>query len=177
MPATKTSHFLFFPIPAWGKNYYYHSSLYHSTYQHQGTSGLSVFLRRVSYVSRKMLWWPSWLPRTYLRKLELRYRANFLTSLRIVQRLSNESGKCLKIWYASAVYLLVSALKDPFADSVLQPRPVQNDGFIGRCIPYSIPDSIRGQTNYMLCNGYNIWCRSHTLCSCLRCKLVWYVTC
>ena len=31
MPSTKTSHFLFFPIPAWGKNYY--SSLSLLTYR------------------------------------------------------------------------------------------------------------------------------------------------
>ena len=125
-----------------------------------------------------MLWWPSWLPRTHLRKLELRYRANFLMSLRIVRRrLSNESGKCLKSYsFLICFLLLVSVLKDPFANRVLRPRPVQNDGYISRCIPCSIPDSTRGETNYMLCNGYNIWCRSRTLCSCLRRKSVWYVT-
>ena len=32
MPSTKTSHFLFFPIPAWGKNYHSLASLCFLTY-------------------------------------------------------------------------------------------------------------------------------------------------
>ena len=128
-----------------------------------------------------MSWWPSWLVRVYSIKPEPRYHANFSTSLRIVRRLSNESGKWLNsCWVWCAFCLLVSTLnlKDPFAEPVLQPRHVRNSGNTEKCISCSIPDPIRGQTNYMFRNGYNIWCRSRTLCSCLRRKSVyWYVTC
>jgi hypothetical protein len=127
-----------------------------------------------------MLWWPSWLPRTDSRKPEPRYRANFLTSLRMMRRLSKESGKWLRaVGFDMFFYLSLLNIKDPLvADPVLQPRPVRKDENVGRCIPCSIPDSIRGQANYMFRNGYNIWCRSRTLCSCLRRKSVyWYVTC
>ena len=80
-------------------------------------------------------------------------------------------------WVRDNFYLSTLNLKDPFAtDTLLRPRPVRNDESIGRCIPCSIPDSIRGQANHMFRNGYNIRRRSRTLCSYLRRKSIyWYV--
>ena len=114
---TRVSLFSIFPTPAWGKNY--HSSLLcPSTYRTPGhTRPLRIFAPNiflfthetvtVSCMNRKMLWWPSWLARTYSKKPEPWYRANFLTSLWIARRLSNESGKWKSCWVWNAFYLLV----------------------------------------------------------------------
>src|ERR1700734_1918487 len=67
------------------------------------------------------------------------------------------------------VLYLVSASnsKDPLAIQLEWRRSVGpwHDELIRRCIPCSIPDSLRGQANYMFRNGYNVRCCSRTLCS------------
>ena len=63
-------------------------------------------------------------------------------------------------------YSSASNLKDPLA---IQPLEWGRSGGYGKpfrqCIPCCIPNSPRGQANYMLRNEYSVWCCSRTLCS------------
>ena len=63
-------------------------------------------------------------------------------------------------------YLSTSKLKDPVAIEQLDwRRSGANDETNRRCIPCCIPESLRGEANYMFRNKHNIWCCSRTLCS------------
>ena len=178
MPSTKTSHFLFFPIEAWGKNYHSSPLVFPLTYLILGhirpfcVLALRLVREQENIVVTFMVG-PQVLEKTRA-EVSRQFLDGSSDSVEVLKRIRWINKSCW-IWNA---FHLSCEFKDPFAaDPALQPQNVRNES-IGRCIPCSIPDSIRGQANYMFRNGYNIWCCSCTLCSCLRRKSVyWYVTC
>ena len=177
MSSTNTSHFLFFTFPAWGKNY--HLLLCRLTYQILGHIRPFCVLAARLVREHENAMVTLMVSPDVLEKTRGEVSRQFLDessesdSARALQRIRSMMKSCW-VWYV--FYLSALNLKDPFADPVLQSRPVWKDENIFRCIPCSIPNSIRGQANYMFCNGYNIWCHSRTLCSCLRRKSIyWYV--
>ena len=93
-------------------------------------------------------------------------------SLREARMLFNESGKMFKIFSLIALYLSVlNLLKDSLAIRDLERG--RSGGYVEvicRFIPCCIPNSLRGQANYMFRNGYNVWRPSRTLRSHPRCK-------
>ena len=70
------------------------------------------------------------------------------------------------MFLSCVVYMLIFiCLNLNLKDSITVPIQWHRRGeTIRRRLPCSIPDSLPGQTNYMFCNGYNLWCCSRASC-------------
>ena len=159
MSSMNISHFLLCPIPPWGKNYLsfiampfqeYSLVMSNRTYQAFLYSCDAIRPRTGNHYNNPNS--------SSARTRQNKNRGITSVSRRAFGTLESSSTNQVNAWRCAPftlAYLSASNLKDPLAIQLLDwHRSGSYAETIRRCIPCCIPDSLRGEANYMFCNGY-----------------------